>query len=411
MPTVQLPEAPAPGRRAAVRITKDALRHVRGGHPWIFDESIESVSHAPATGDLVVVFDDRRRFAAIGLWDATSPMRIKVLHAGAPETIDAGFFARSLGAALARRGALLQQADSTGYRLVHGENDALPGLIVDVYDRTVVVKLYTAAWWPHLRVVLTELLNLVDADRVVLRLSRLVAAEMDGTLGDGDVLVGDAPPAAVAFRENGLLFTADVVRGQKTGHFLDQRDNRRRVGELAAGAEVLDVFCHTGGFSLHAAAGGATSVLSTDRSEPALSAAERHVAMNRADLSVSTCRHRTQRGDAFEVLADLGNRGRRFDLVVIDPPSFAARQRDVEGALRAYRKLAELGVAVLAPGGTLVQASCSSRVSTDRFAATVVGAARAGGVEFSAVEVTGHAVDHPVGFPEGAYLKAVIAQR
>jgi 23S rRNA (cytosine1962-C5)-methyltransferase len=409
---MQLPDAPAPGKRAAVRVTADALRQIRGGHPWVFEDSIRSVSGDPASGDLAVIFDDKRRFAAIGLWDPSSPIRVKILHAGRPTAIDGDFWTSRLSEAIDRRRSLIERADTSAYRLVHGENDSLAGLIVDQYDDTLVVKLYTAAWLPHLRAVLDSLVDLTAPARLVLRLSRQAGRDLSGTLDVAQVVMGSEPREPVEFLENGLRFTADVVHGQKTGHFLDQRDNRARVRDLSAGADVLDVFCHTGGFSVHAAAGGATSVLSVDRSRAALVAVDQHFLLNSTSNSgdIVTGQHETRDGDAFEVLADLGRRGRRFGLVVIDPPTFASRQSDVQGAIRAYRKLTELGAAVVSKGGTLVQASCSSRVSSDQFAATVEGGLRSAGADYEITEVSGHAIDHPVGFREGAYLKAVFAQ-
>jgi 23S rRNA (cytosine1962-C5)-methyltransferase len=220
-------------------------------------------------------------------------------------------------------------------------------------------------------------------------------------------LVGELPDAPVPFREAGLSFEADVVRGQKTGHFLDQRENRIRVGELAGGRRVLDVFACTGGFSVHAAAGGATEVVSVDQSAPALATARRNMALN--PVVAAGTDHEIVVGDAFAVMSELAVARRRFDVVVVDPPSFASRRDQVPAARRAYARLTGLAVALLEPGGTLVQASCSSRVSADDFYATVERAARAAGRPLRITARTGHPLDHPIGFPEGAYLKALFA--
>jgi 23S rRNA (cytosine1962-C5)-methyltransferase len=289
---------------------------------------------------------------------------------------------------------------------VHGENDGLPGLVVDRYDDTYVVKIYTAAWLPHLDDVVAALRALLAPATVVLRVSRQVeAGAMDRT-----ALVGDLPTEPVPFLEAGLMFEADVVAGQKTGHFLDQRDNRIRVGELSDGARVLDVFACTGGFSVHAAAGGAVEVTSVDQSAPALTTATRNMALNTDVAGVKACHHSVVVGDAFAVLQDLGRRRRRVDLVVVDPPSFAARQANVPAALNAYGRLTDLAVRLLEPGGILVQASCSSRVTSDEFVAQVARSAHAAGRPLDVFARTGHPIDHPIGFPEGAYLKAVFAR-
>ena len=400
-------------RRIAVRVTPGALREIRSGSPWVFDGSIASASEAGDPGDLAVIFDDKRRFAAIGLWDPGSPLRVKVLHTGAPATIDSEWWRGTLRSALDRRASLAADSATTAYRCVHGENDGLPALVVDRYSTTLVVKLYSAAWFPHLSTIIDALVELVTPERVVLRLARAVAAGNTFGLADGDTLVGRAPDGQVLFRERGLTLEADVVHGQKTGHYLDQRDNRALVRGIAGGRDVLDVFASTGGFALAAAAGGARSVHLVDQSAPALAAAERNLAHNRRLREVRECAIRTTVGDAFDVLAALDRRAEReadrFDVVVLDPPSFASRQSHVDRALRAYAALTRLAVALLRPGGVLVQASCSSRVTADQFFETVLEAARHAGRPLRETRRTGHAVDHPISFPEGAYLKAIFA--
>jgi 23S rRNA (cytosine1962-C5)-methyltransferase len=206
--------------------------------------------------------------------------------------------------------------------------------------------------------------------------------------------------------EAGLEFDADVRSGQKTGHFLDQRANRIRVGAMSAGRDVLDVFASTGGFSVHAAAGGARSVHAVDLSAPTLAAAEHNMSLNVHLDAVRACAFTTEVGDAFEVMVQLARAGHDYDLVVVDPPSFAQRQANVDGALRAYTRLTHLALRLVRPGGTLVQASCSSRVTAEQFFDTVVEAAESAGRTLTEIARTGHDIDHPVTFREGAYLKA-----
>lgn len=407
---------PVSGRRIAVRVSPAALREVRAGSPWVFDRSITSAGESAAvggTGDLAVIFDDKRRFAAIGLWDPGSPVRIKVLHVGSPAVIDGAWWHAALHAAIERRSSLAGDAATNAYRVVHGENDGLPALVVDRYASTLVVKLYSAAWFPHLAAIVDALVALLAPDRIMLRLARSVATGDTYGLADGDALVGAPPSGPVVFRERGLTMEADVVGGQKTGHYLDQRDNRSLVRGLAAGRDVLDVFASTGGFALSAAAGGARSVHLVDQSAPAVAAAERNIAHNRRMREVRECAIRTTIGDAFEVLAALDRRATRnadrFDVVVLDPPSFASRQSQVDRALRAYAALTRLGVTLLRPGGTLVQASCSSRVPADAFFDAVLTAARDAGCPLRELRRTGHPLDHPITFPQGVYLKAIFA--
>lgn len=395
-------------KRLAVRVTPDALRHIRAGHPWVFEESVTSISHEATSGDLAVIFDKDRNFAAIALYDPDSPIQFRILHAGKPTPIDGAFWDRRVAEALERRREFLDAADAEqlAYRISNGENDGLPGLIVDRYADVLVVKLYSASWFPHLRALTGTLLAATGCDGAVIRLARNVEAGETFGLDDGDVIAGVVPPGPVRFVEAGLQFDADVRTGQKTGHFLDQRANRIRVGTMAEGRHVLDVFASTGGFSVHAAAGGATSVHAVDLSTPTLAAAEHNMSLNAAVDAVARCRFTTQVGDAFEVMAKLARTKALYDIVVVDPPSFAQRQGDVDRAVRAYTRLTHLALRLVRPGGTLVQASCSSRVTPDVFFDTVLDAAASAGRTLTEITRTGHDVDHPVTFREGEYLKA-----
>ena len=406
----QLPEPSA--KRLAVRVTSAAQATLRGGHPWIFDQSIVSVGgkERPEPGDLAVVFDDYRRFLAAGLYDPHSPLRIRVLQQGEPARIDRDWFrARFQEAAALRAG--LAGTGTDAYRLAHGENDGLPGLVVDRYAGILVIKIYTAAWLPWLAQVTDALLDVQPAATTLLRLSREVSqsAGLPHGLTDGVALVGPAPTGPSQFHENGLRFAADLARGQKTGFFLDQRDNRSRVEKLARNRRTINVFSYTGGFSLYAARGGAPEALSLDLSAPALRDAEANFALNRDLPSVAACRHSTLAGDAFESLSQLGRGGARFGLVVVDPPAFAKRASEAAAALRSYARLTALALKVTAPGGVVALASCSTRVSDEEFFETVMQAAQAAGRPLREIERTGHALDHPVRFPEAAYLKCLFA--
>lgn len=408
-PSATLARIPQPDpKRLAVRVTPDALRHIRAGHPWVFEESVTSISHEATSGDLAVIFDKHRNFAAIALYDPDSPIQFRILHRGKPTPVDQAFWNRRVADALDLRRPFLDavDADQSAYRISNGENDALPGLIVDRYAQVLVVKLYSASWFPHLRAVTASLLAATGCDGVVIRLARNVETTDTFGLADGDVIAGIVPDGPVRFLEGGLRFDADVRAGQKTGHFLDQRANRLRVGAMADGRHVLDVFASTGGFSVHAAAGGATSVHAVDLSTPTLAAAEHNMALNADVEAVAACRFTTQVGDAFEVMAKLARTKALYDIVVVDPPSFAQRQSDVDRAVRAYTRLTHLALRLIRSGGTLVQASCSSRVTPDVFFDTVLDAAASAGRTMTEIARTGHDVDHPVTFREGEYLKA-----
>lgn len=393
-------------KRLALRVTPAAERALRGGHPWLFAEGIVKQSHNGRSGDLAVIFDRKNRFLAAGLYDPASPIRVRVLQQGEAATIDGSWFGERVKTAVSRR-TLHFDDNTTGYRLIHGENDGLPGLVVDKYDQTFVVKLYTAAWVPHLEPVLGQL-EAMRPERMVLRMSRAVQEDQEGLHGlrDGQYLLGK-PTDAVQFLENGLWFEADVVRGQKTGFFLDQRENRARLEGLTAGKSVLNVFAYTGGFSLYAARGGATRVVSLDLSQPALATAVRNFKLNQHLPNIANAEHELLLGDAFRAMTQLADGRQRFDVVVIDPPAFAKRQSEVAGALSSYGRLARLGVRLLRPGGQLVTASCSSRVTTADFFKAVEQGVAAESRTLRDITHTFHAADHPIGFPEGAYLKCL----
>jgi 23S rRNA (cytosine1962-C5)-methyltransferase len=395
--------------RLRLRITAAAESAVRSGHPWVFSDSILDSNHAGQTGELAVIYDRKDRFLAMGLFDPGSPIRVRILHAGKPQTIDRAWWQARLEQALARRRDLFD-AQTTGYRLIHGESDGWPGLVLDRYDTTLVLKLYTAAWLPRLDDMLALLKENAPGERVVLRLSRNIqsVAEKQFQQCDGKVIFSQrAEPefgAPIIFQESGLRFEADVLRGQKTGFFLDQRENRREVETLARGRRVLNAFSFSGGFSVYAARGGATAVTDLDISAHALAAAQRNFALNKNFPGVAACHHDTAQGDAFEWLAA---NAAKFDLVVLDPPSLAKRAVEREGALRAYERLATLGLERLAREGILVAGSCSAHVPAKEFFEVVRRAAAKSGRTFTELKTLRHPPDHPANFKDAEYLKVI----
>jgi len=393
-------------RRLGLHIHPQAEKALRQGHPWLYESAISRQSHQGQAGDLAIVYDRKDRFLALGLYDPDSPIRVKILQQGQPAPLDEGWFARAIENAWTRRLPLHASA-TDGYRLIHGENDGLPALIVDRYADTLVLKLYSPIWLPHLAWVVAGLRRLHPWQRGVLRLSRQMQGQHG--LADGLVLWGDAPPGPIIFQENGLRFQADVVQGHKTGFFFDQRDNRARVGQLAQGRRMLDVFAYSGGFSVYAGAGGALSALAVDISSPALEAAQANWSLN-ADHSGFRSAHLERRvGSALEVMKGLRPL-HRFGLVVVDPPSFAKRADEVPGALAQYRALAHAALPLCDEGAVLVLASCSSRVSTDDFEAVAEHVLGRSGRRWRVLARTAHALDHPIAFAEGAYLKALFVE-
>jgi len=360
-------------------------------------------------GDLGVVYDADNRFLALGLFDPLSDIRLRILQTRQPRPIDESFFSEKLEQALALREPLMVQ-ETTAYRVVNGENDGFPGLVIDRYDDTWVMKAYTSAWFPYVKMLVTLLVERVAPLRIILQMSRHVQRVTEGGYQHNQVLHGPAVEGLVRFRENGLWFEADLLEGQKTGFFLDQRENRQQVREWAEGREVLNVFSYTGAFSIYALAGGARSVLEIDVNAQAQAASWNNYELNFGPRGDSGKSLRQIRGDAFEQLAELIREGEQFDLVILDPPAFARNRQSKANALQAYLRLAQAGARCTRKDGILLAASCSSSVRADEFYRAVDLGIRAAGRTCRKLLKTGHALDHPVTFREGAYLKAIYCQ-
>lgn len=379
---------------------------MRGGHPWLFADSIREQNRPGELGELAVIFDRKDEFLAVGLFDPNSPICVRILHAGKPRNLDSAWWGTQLEQSLERRRALFDDR-TTGWRWINGESDGWPGLVLDRYDTSLVLKLYTAVWLPRLGEIVALISEQLPNERVVLRLSRNIQklAEAQFKKVDGEILRGSPVKGPVVFLENGIRFEADILRGQKTGFFLDQRENRRHIETLASSRDVLNAFSFSGGFSLYAARGGARSVIDLDISAHALESATRNFRINQSIAAIARCVHNTIQADTFEWLAAPAKQ--KFDLVILDPPSLAKREPERAGAIRAYEKLAALGIAALNPGGILLAASCSAHVSADEFFEAVRAAVRKSSRSFSEVQTTRHAPDHPAKFKEAEYLKAI----
>ncbi len=393
-------------KRMAVKVKPAVEKIIQKGHPWVFEAAIVKQNIEGTAGDLAIVYDQKKnKFLALGLYDPHSPIRIKLLQYRQPAKIDTHWFQQKIEQAYQVRQRLLTTSDTNSYRLIHGENDGLPSFIADVYAEVLVVKLYAAIWLPYLKIMLPILQSLTNCNTIVLRLSRSLqklTKELQG-LQDGQILYGKLQEEKVIFKEHGLQFSANVVRGHKTGYFLDHRHNRFKVGQMAKGKKVLDVFAYAGGFSVHALGGGAAEVVSLDISKQALEMAKKNVALN-PDLQTS--KHKTIAADAFEGLQQLHQQKRFFDIVVVDPPSFAKRDSERNRALHKYAQLCRLAIPLVQKGGILLMASCSSRVSADDFFEVIIQTLQSSGRRFRELERTFHDVDHPIAFEEGKYLKA-----
>lgn len=385
----------------AVKLTSRGEQFVVRGHPWVFSNSIVKVSNNPQTGDIAIIFSkNKNKLIAIGLYDSNSPIRIKIIHHGKNRVeINTKFFHQKIQLAFEKRTDLLKTTTNS-YRLLFGENDGFPGLIADVYDRVLVIKLYSEIWLPYLESIIASLQETSKTNTVVIRLSRKLQYSKSHGLKDGNVIIGALVNEVVQFIEHGVKFSANVIKGHKTGYFLDHRENRRRVGELSKGKTVLDVFSYAGGFSIHALANGADEVTSLDISKQALD-----IAKHNAKLNEFRGIHKTISGDAFQVLDDLIKNKKKYDVVVIDPPSFAKQESEISLAKKKYAELAKLGEQLTAKKGLLVLASCSSRVSAQSFFDLNQQVLNSRTRLFETYLKTAHDKDHPISFLEGAYLK------
>ncbi len=387
----------------SVRLRPKAERMVKKRHPWVFEDSIIKQNNTANAGDVVVVYDNRKnKFLACGLYDSYSPIKIKLLHFHKPQKLDATFFQSKIEEAFSKRAVLLE-TNTNSYRFLYGEADGFPGFIADVYAKVLVVKIYSAIWFPYLEVIVAHLVKISQCDTVVLRLSRnLQKLKENQGLKDGQVVFGKLAEEIVLFTEHDIHFSANVIHGHKTGYFLDHRENRRRVGALSKNKSVLDVFSYAGGFSVHALSNGAKEVVSLDISAQALK-----MALANGKLNNYTGTHKTMAIDAFLGLQQLIRDRKKFDVVVIDPPSFAKSAKEIDKAKHSYARLARLGAQLVAKNGLLVLASCSSRIMADDFfdicEAEIQNASKA----FTILDKTFHDIDHPIieSFPEGAYLK------
>lgn len=383
----------------AVKLTIKGENAVRQKHPWIFSESIVKINKEGQAGDIAIIFSkNNNAVIGVGLYDPFSPIKIKMIHFGEGAILNTSFFSNKIKKAHAIRSPLIANTNNS-YRLLYGENDGFPSLIVDVYAQVAVFKLYSLIWLPFLTNIVQIVKEITHTSVGVLRLSRN-CSKQNTKLKEGDLLYGNLINEEVDFLEHGLTFRANVIKGHKTGYFLDHRHNRKRVGELSKEKSVLDVFAYAGGFSVHALAGGANEVTSLDISAQAI-----EIAKKNAQLNHFKGKHKVIIGDAFTILENLITQNITYDLVVIDPPSFAKSSKEISIAEKKYAQLAKLGASLVKPKGILVLASCSSRVKAEDFFKINHQSLQKTARKFKLLESTAHDIDHPIHFPEGAYLK------
>ncbi len=388
-----------PVKTISVNLNKDLIRSIKRGHAWLFSDAIDLPQ--AASGSIARVIDRKGEAIASGIYSREHPIAVRICRTEKPYALDDAWIMERLEAAIQLRTSFFDQ-QTTGYRVIAGEGDCLPGLIVDRYADVAVIKLDGGA--PE---------DFYDADAIGkwlaqrLNLFRVIHRPR-GRGTSGRSIYGPLPTEPITFLENGMLFTADVVHGQKTGFFLDQRDNRWLVKSLANNRTVLNLFSFSGGFSIAAGMGGAQSVTSVDVAAPAIRAASDHWLMN----NLPGASHQGIVADCFEYLEAAQSNGQRWHLVICDPPSFAPSQQTQSKALAAYSRLAQLSASVVEPGGLLALASCSSHVDAALFTqANLEGIGKARRV---AQLIADHSlpIDHPtpLAMPELRYLKFQLFQ-
>ena len=387
-------------------LRKGADRRLRGGHLWVYSNEVDS-QRCPLTdftaGDLVVVKNANGNILGSAYMEPQSLICARLYAPAEQVDLNLAFFRYRLETALALREAAF---DKPYYRLVYGDSDTLPGLVVDRFGDYLVVQLNNAGLERYREPLLQALIEVVQPAGILLRADSRSRREQG--LPEGSEVAFGEVPAAVALEENGVRFQAPVFDGQKTGWFFDHRMSRARLSNWVPGKTVLDVYSYIGGWGVQAAASGAESVCCVDSSAQALEGVEANAALNGLQDRVSTCR-----GSAPQVMADMQAQGRQFDVVILDPPAFIQRRRDLKKGIAAYRRINELGLRLLAPGGLLVSGSCSMHLPRADLIVAMQQAAVRAGCQLRVVEQGGQGPDHPVhpAIPETEYLKAVFARK
>lgn len=381
---------------------------VRNRHPWIFSGGIDTISRDAVDGDVVEVIGAGGEWLARGTLNRRSQIQVRLLSWDQAEPVDEAFWRRRLQRALDGRAALAADPATTAYRLVHAESDGLPGLIVDRYGDWLVLQSLTLGI-ERAKATLVALLSELCQPLGIVERSDVDVRDKEGLRPTTSLLTGSQPEAPVEVLEHGYRFVVDLLGGQKTGFYLDQRENRRRAAAYCRGARVLNAFSYTGAFAVYALAAGARHVVDLDSSLEALELAERNLALNGFDPDRQA---EGIAGDVFQVLRDWRTAGERFDVIILDPPKFAHSQQHVERAARAYKDINLLGMQLLNPGGTLISFSCSGLVSADLFQKILFGASVDAKRDVQIVERLSQGSDHPVllSFPEGEYLKGLICR-
>jgi 23S rRNA (cytosine1962-C5)-methyltransferase len=382
---------------------KTARQH----HPWIFSGAIAKIDGNPRAGDVVKVIDGHNNFVAYGHYSPVSQIRIRLLEWDESAAIDNAWWHKKIKASIERRNTITQLANTNAVRLIYGESDFIPGLIVDRYDDFLIAQ-FLSCGVDAAKNTIVATLDEIAKPRGIYERGDVDVRKLEGLELRKGNLSGAKPPNEIIIDERKIKFAVDIVNGHKTGMYLDQRYNRQAVAEFAAGKRILDCFCYSGGFSLYAMASKCKNITLVDSSQSALDTANRNIELNGFDVSKATF----VTGDVFEVLRELKSLGKKFDMIILDPPKFAPTKNDLKKALSAYKDINLLALQLLEPGGILATFSCSGAVDSQTLQTVLFWAAIDSGREVQIIQKLSQDIDHPISvtFPESEYLKGCMCR-
>jgi 23S rRNA (cytosine1962-C5)-methyltransferase len=377
-----------------------------GRHPWVYPGAIAGTEGDPADGTVVDLVSHGGHFVARGIFNSRSKIRVRLYTWNENEVLDADFFAAGLQSAIKLRSELLgYSSPGQACRLVYSESDGLSGLVVDRYDRWLTIQFTALGLAQHRDLIADQLITLLQPEGIYLRTERGIG-QLEGVELEDGLLRGHVPVDPIVIEEDGIKFRVHLAQGQKTGFYLDQRENRIALAPWMRGRKVLDAFCYTGGFGLHAARAGAASVLAIDTSESAIALARENASLNGLTNVTFHC------ADVFETLAELKSAREKFGAIILDPPKFARSRRAIDDALRGYRRLESLALGLLEPYGLLVMCCCSGVIGEEMLENLLAEVAVDAGRPLQILARRGQAPDHPISAtcPETAYLKCLVCR-